>query len=208
MAKRRDYMSWLKIAVFALAVVPAGALVWGALAGALGANPIETITRTTGDWALRFLLITLAVTPLRRLTGWGKIMRLRRMLGLYAFFYASLHLLSYGILDQFLNWSGIWSDIIKRPYITVGVITYALLLPLAITSTRNMQRRLGGKHWQRLHRLIYPAAALAVLHFFLMVKADTREPVLYALLLALLLIFRLRRLTPALQSSITTNNGS
>lgn len=183
----------VKSGLFILALVPAVGLILGAFTGGLGVNPIETVTRTTGDWALRLLLVTLAVTPLRHLTGWSRLMGLRRMLGLYAFFYASLHLLSYVLLDQFLDWSAIAADIAKRPYITVGVVTYSMLLPLAVTSTRSMQRRLGGRHWQRLHRLAYIAAALGVVHFFLLVKADPREPFIYAGALLLLLGFRLVR---------------
>lgn len=191
MARSRNTMAWFKAGVFLLSLVPAGALLFGALAGELGANPIETITRSTGEWGLRFLLITLAVTPIRLLTGWNRVMGLRRMLGLYAFFYVALHLLSYAVLDQALDWSAIAADILKRPYITVGVLSFLLLLPLAVTSTRAMQRRLGGRRWQRLHRLVYPAAILAVLHFFLLVKADIREPLIYGGLLLLLLALRL-----------------
>lgn len=159
----------------------------------LGFNPIETINRYTGDWALRFLLITLAVTPAARLTGWNDIMRFRRMIGLFAFAYAFLHLSSYVALDQLFDWARIWADIVKRNFITVGMLTILLLLPLAITSTKGMMRRLGGKRWQALHRLIYPAAALAVLHYYMMVKADVTEPLIYAGILAVLLGYRFIR---------------
>jgi sulfoxide reductase heme-binding subunit YedZ len=158
---------------------------------ALGANPIETLARGLGDWALRFLLVTLAVTPLRRFSGWHWLARLRRMLGLYAFFYASLHLLAYVGLDQFFAWREIGRDILKRPFITAGMTAFLLLVPLAATSSNGMVRRLGGRRWRRLHRLVYPAAALAVLHFTWMVKVDVREPALYGILLAMLLALRL-----------------
>ena len=147
------------------------------------------LTHTTGDWGLRLLLLTLAVTPLRRLTGWGWLLRFRRMLGLFAFFYLSLHLVTYLWLDQFFDWAAILEDVAKRPYITAGFAAFLLLVPLALTSTRGMVRRLGWR-WQTLHRLIYPAAALGVLHFFWLTKADLREPLVYASVLALLLALR------------------
>ena len=171
-----------------------GPLVWlslGAWQGSLGANPIETITRSTGLWTLRFMLITLAVTPLRRLTGWNGIIRVRRMLGLFAFFYGSLHLITYVWLDQFFDWAAIGKDVVKRPFITAGFSAYVLLVPLALTSTAGMIRRLGGRAWRRLHRLAYAAAALGVVHYWWLVKLDTRPPGAYALLLAALLAVRL-----------------
>jgi len=176
--------------LFLFCLLPAAWLLYGVLSGNLGANPIEAITRSLGDWALRFLLITLTVTPLRKLTGWGWLIRYRRMLGLFVFFYATLHLLSYIVLDQFFYWPEIWADIIKRPYITVGMLSFLLLIPLAVTSTKGWMRRLG-KHWQQLHRLIYLCAIGGVLHYYMLVKADTREPILYGLILATLLIARL-----------------
>lgn len=181
----------IKPLVFLAALAPLAWLLYAALGGHLGVNPIETVTRTLGDWALRFLLLTLVITPLRRLSGWRWPMRLRRMLGLYAFFYTSLHLASYIVLDQFFYWPEIWSDIIKRPYITVGMISFILLIPLAITSTSGMMRRLG-RNWQRLHRLVYPIAIGGVLHYYMLVKADTREPLIYAGILLLLLLARTR----------------
>ncbi len=184
--------------VFLAALAPLAWLIYAALTGNLGANPIEAITRSLGDWALRFLLITLAITPLRRITGWRWPMRYRRMLGLYAFFYTTLHLASYIVLDQFFYWPEIWSDIIKRPYITVGMLSFLMLLPLAVTSTTGMMRRLG-KNWQRLHRLVYPIAIGGVLHYYMLVKADTREPLVYAGILTLLLLARVRRNQRALQ---------
>lgn len=182
---------WVKPVAFALCLLPLALLGLDAAAGQLGANPIEKVTRTLGDWTLRFILLTLAVTPARRLLGWNWAMRLRRMLGLFAFFYAGLHLASYVVLDQFFAWGDIWKDIVKRPYITVGMVCFVLLAPLAATSTNAMIRRLGGRNWQRLHRLVYPAAILAVLHFYMLVKADIREPLLYASLVAALLGWRL-----------------
>jgi sulfoxide reductase heme-binding subunit YedZ len=180
-------MRRLKPLILLLCLVPLGWLIAAALLGGLGANPIETVTRNLGEWALRLLLLTLAVTPLRRLTGWRTVVQLRRMLGLFSFFYALLHLLSYLVLEQFFYWPEIWADLLKRPYITVGMVSLLLLLPLAITSTTGWMRRLG-RNWQRLHRLIYPAAIAAVLHFYMLVKADTREPLIYAALLTLLLL--------------------
>ncbi len=183
----------LKPAAFLLALLPAGVLLRDFLADGLGANPIETITHRTGIWTLTFLMITLAVTPVRRLLGVGALVQMRRMLGLFAFFYASLHFLTYVVLDQFFAWGAIVEDIAKRPYITVGFASFVLLIPLAATSTDAMVRRLGGKRWQRLHRLVYVAAAGGVLHFLWQVKADTRRPFIYGVVLVVLLAFRLRR---------------
>lgn len=177
--------------IFIAALVPALWLLAAALSGNLGANPIEAITRTLGDWALRFLLLTLALSPLRRLTGWRWLLGYRRMLGLYSFFYAGLHLLSYIVLDQFFYWPEIWGDIIKRPYITVGMLSFLLLIPLAVTSTGGWMRRLG-RHWQQLHRLVYLTALGGVVHYYMLVKADTSAPLVYAAILLLLLILRAR----------------
>lgn len=184
-------MRWSKPLLILICLLPAAWLLYGALTGKLGANPIEAITRSLGDWALRFLLLTLVITPLRKLSGWGWLLRYRRMLGLCAFFYAALHLLSYIVLDQFFYWPEIWADIIKRPFITVGMVSFLLLIPLAVTSTKEWMRRLG-KHWQQLHRLVYLCAIGGVLHFYMLVKADTREPLLYAFILATLLFARLK----------------
>jgi len=182
---------WSKPLLFLFCLLPAAWLLYGAITGHLGANPIEAVTRTLGDWALRFLLITLAITPLRRFSGWGWLLRYRRMLGLYAFFYATLHLLSYIVLDQFFYWPEIWADILKRPYITVGMVSFLLLVPLAVTSTSGWMRRLG-RRWQQLHRLVYLCAIGGVLHYYMLVKADTREPLLYGIILATLLVARLK----------------
>lgn len=179
----------IKWGVFALALTPLGMLIVRALTGDLGANPIESVTHTTGDWALRLLLVTLAITPVRRLTGWNRIVQLRRMLGLFAFFYACLHLTTYVFLDQFFDWRAMIEDVWDRPYITAGLSAFVLLVPLAVTSTNGWIRRLG-RNWSRLHRLVYPAAVIAVVHFLWLVKADLLEPGIYALVLALLLGIR------------------
>ena len=173
-----------------LCLVPLASLTYGTLADSLGANPIETITRTTGTWTLRFLVITLAVTPLRRLTGWHQIIRVRRMFGLFAFFYGSLHFLTYIWLDQFFDFGEMVSDVMKRPFITAGFTGFVLMLPLALTSTSGMIRRLGGRRWQRLHRLVYVAAIAGVVHYWWLVKADLQRPQIYAALVGVLLAFR------------------
>jgi sulfoxide reductase heme-binding subunit YedZ len=181
----------IKPLVFILLLLPLLWLGYEAWSNALGANPIEAITRTLGDWALRLLLLTLTVTPLRKMTGWRWPMRLRRILGLYAFFYALLHLSSYIVLDQFFFWPAIWGDIIKRPFITIGMVSFLLLIPLALTSTNNWMRRLG-RNWQRLHKLIYPIAIGAVTHYLLLTKVVTLEPLLYAAILGVLLLARIQ----------------
>jgi sulfoxide reductase heme-binding subunit YedZ len=177
--------------LFAASLGPLAWLAWAAWSRGLGANPIETITHETGVWTLRFLLITLAVTPVRRITGWNEVIRFRRMLGLFAFFYASLHLLTYVWLDQFFDSASIVKDVAKRPFITAGFSGYVLLVPLALTSTAGMIRRLGGRTWRRLHRLAYVAAGLGVVHYWWLVKIDTRRPRNYAVVLAILLGARL-----------------
>lgn len=181
----------LKPIVAAAALAPLAYLALGAWRGSLGANPIEAVTRSTGVWTLRLLILTLAVTPLRRLAGWNDVIRLRRMLGLFAFFYGSLHLLTYVWLDQFFDWQAMAKDVVKRPFITAGFSAFVLLVPLAVTSTAGMIRRLGGRAWRRLHRLAYVAAALGVVHYWWLVKLDTRPPLRYAVLLAALLLARL-----------------
>ena len=181
----------LKATLFVLCLGPLASLVYGLLADTLGANPIEALTRGLGDWTLRLLLITLAVTPLRRLSGLNWLLRLRRMLGLFTFFYAALHLTSYVWLDQFFDWAAIWKDIVKRPFITVGFTAFLLLIPLAATSSNAMIKRLGGRLWQALHRTVYAIAVFAVLHYWWMVKKDITQPAIYAAVLALLLGLRL-----------------
>jgi sulfoxide reductase heme-binding subunit YedZ len=157
----------------------------------LGANPFEVLTRSTGEWTLRFLLITLAMTPLRQLTGSPWPLRLRRMLGLFSFFYVCVHLMTYIVLDHFFDWDEILRDIIKRPYITLGMLAFILLVPLAMTSTNKMMKRLG-RRWKSLHKLVYLVAILGVLHFILLVKADLREPIIYAVILLTLFVTRLK----------------
>jgi sulfoxide reductase heme-binding subunit YedZ len=180
----------IKPLLFALCLVPAGLLGWQFAADELGANPIEAITHGTGEWTLRLLLITLLLTPLKKLSGWYWPVRVRRMLGLFAFFYACLHLGTYLWLDQFFDWHEIWLDILDRPFITVGMLAFVLLVPLALTSSRYAMRRLG-RNWKRLHRLAYLIPVLGVLHFWWLVKADILEPAIYAALLGVLLLLRL-----------------
>jgi sulfoxide reductase heme-binding subunit YedZ len=188
-----DTASAMKALAFAAALVPLAVLAAGVTLYPhwLDANPAEHITRTTGDWTLRFLLLTLAVTPLRKLTGWHALARFRRMLGLYAFFYGTVHLSSYLAFDHAFDLLEIGRDILKRPFITVGVATLILMLPLAVTSTNAMVRRLGAKRWLALHRLVYLIAPLGVLHFWWMVKKKDTEPAIYAVVLAVLLGLRL-----------------
>ena len=192
----------LKPALFVVALIPLAYLVFRAVNNHLGANPIETINRYTGDWVLRFLMLTLAVTPLRKLTGWNALLRYRRMLGLFAFFYVCLHFLSWVWLDQFFVLADIIKDVIKRPYITVGFASFLMLIPLAATSTNAMIRRLGAKRWQQLHRLVYLIGIGGVVHFLWLVKSDISEPLVYAAILALLLGFRLWDKTRRLNSAI------
>jgi methionine sulfoxide reductase heme-binding subunit len=178
-----------KIVLFLAALVPVALLVRGMLTGTLGVNPAETIQLQTGRWALKFLLLSLAVTPVRRLTGWNVVIQFRRMLGLFAFFYATLHLSAYWAFDLGFAFDTIVTDILKRPFIALGFTAFLLLLPLAVTSTKGWIRRLG-KRWTQLHRLVYVAAVLAVLHFAWKVKVFTGDPVIYAAMLAALLAFR------------------
>jgi sulfoxide reductase heme-binding subunit YedZ len=193
MAHAPGYPNWLRFGVkplaFAACLLPFAFLLRGALVGDLGANPLDRVTDVTGEWGLHFVLLTLAVTPLRRITGWTAVQRFRRMLGLFAFFYVSLHLLTWVWLDQGLVWANIVADIAKRPFVTVGFLAWLLLLPLVVTSTRGMMRRLG-RRWQQLHRLVYPIAVLGVLHYLWLVKADLLEPILYAAALGCLLALR------------------
>ena len=193
---------WLKVPVFLLCLVPIGIVGWRALHHDLTANPIEFITHATGDWTLRFLIIALAITPLRKIFGLPELIRFRRMLGLFAFFYACLHFSTYLVLDKFFDMSEIWKDVIKRRFITVGFAAFLLLIPLAITSTKGWIRRLGGKRWQALHRLIYISAILGVIHYYWLVKSAVIRPLTYGAILAVLLLFRIlawftRRRAPA-----------
>jgi sulfoxide reductase heme-binding subunit YedZ len=177
--------------VWVLCLIPAGLLVWRFFTGGLGANPIEFITLKTGFWTLTLLLVTLAITPVRRITGWNRLVQYRRLLGLFAFFYATLHFMTYVALDLFFDFGAVAADIAKRPYITVGFSAFVLLVPLAVTSTKGSIRRLG-RNWLRIHRLIYLAAGLAVLHFYWKksAKSDIGEPLIFAGILAALLLVR------------------
>lgn len=195
MGEMRHTAAWkpslLKGVVFVAGAIPLGILVVNALTRNLGANPIDEITDQTGLWTLRLLLISLAVTPVRRMTGWNRLIQVRRMLGLYAFFYGSLHFLTYLWLDQFFVVEDIIADVLERPFITVGFVSFVLLIPLAITSTTAMIKRLGGKWWQRLHRLVYVVAIGGVVHYLWLVKADLQQPLFYGSILAILLAYRL-----------------
>jgi sulfoxide reductase heme-binding subunit YedZ len=177
----------LRIALHGLCALPAVVLVVEGLSGGLGANPIEALIRGLGDWGLRFLVMALAVTPVRRLARLPTLARYRRMLGLWAFAYVLLHVSAYVVLDQFFDWAAIGNDIVKHKFITVGMAAVTLLIPLAATSTSAMIRRLGGKRWRTLHRLVYVAGPLAAIHYIWMVKADIRQPVVYLLIVLLLL---------------------
>lgn len=184
-------VAFIKASVFVLCLLPTVRLVWRFATDSLGANPIEYITRATGWWTLAFLGITLAVTPVRRWLSMPWLLRLRRMLGLFAFFHACQHFTTYVWLDQFFDWEGILADIVKRPFVTVGFAAFVLLVPLAVTSTNAMVRRLGARRWQALHRLVYGIAVLGVIHFWWLVKKDITEPALFAVVIASLLAARL-----------------
>lgn len=179
----------VKVVVFLAALIPAALLVRGILTNSLGVNPAETIQLSTGRWALKFLIATLAITPLRRLTGWNILIQYRRMLGLFAFFYASLHFTAYIVLDQYFAFDAMMTDVIKRPFITMGFAAWLLMLPLALTSTKGSIRRLG-KRWTKLHALVYIAIVCAAIHFAWKVKVFHGDPVTYAAVVALLLAFR------------------
>jgi sulfoxide reductase heme-binding subunit YedZ len=205
-ARTDGWIGAAKMALFLVCLVPFTLLVWDGLNDQLGANPVQTVTHQTGLWGLRLLLVTLTVTPLRRLTGWGPIVRFRRMLGLFAFFYALLHFLTYVVIDQGLALHDILEDVAKRPYVTIGFTGFVLLVPLAATSTDGMIRRLGGKRWKQLHQLVYVTAVAGCLHYLWLVKADTLHPLIYLSVLLVLLVLRapalqkvtLRRSTPPL----------
>ncbi len=190
----------LNPAAITICLIPLGQLVYNLLTDNLGANPIEAITRFTGSWALIILLATLCVTPARRLSGYNGLIKLRRTLGLFAFFYATLHFLTYLVLDHFFDFHTVVQDIVKRPYVTVGFLGFVVMIPLAITSSAAMIRRLG-KRWQQLHRLVYIAAICGVLHFYWLVKADIRRPLQYAAVLSVLLGYRLLAKLPRIGSA-------
>ncbi|MHB8610186.1 MAG: protein-methionine-sulfoxide reductase heme-binding subunit MsrQ [Candidatus Acidiferrales bacterium] len=182
---------WSKRALFLLCLVPFGVLVWRALTGNLGPNPVETLQHTTGDWTLRFLVFTLCITPLRKLLKLPELIRFRRMLGLFAFFYACLHFLVYLGPDQNFSLTAMGKDVYKRPFITMGFTAFVLLIPLALTSTAGWIRRLGGRRWQMLHRLIYVSAVCGVIHYYWLVKSAVLRPLTYAAIVAVLLLWRL-----------------
>jgi methionine sulfoxide reductase heme-binding subunit len=181
---------WTKVVVFLVSSIPFVLLCVGLLRSDLGINPVETLQHTTGDWTLRFLIFTLAITPLRKTFKLPELIRFRRMLGLFAFFYVVLHFITYLGPDQNFNFSGMWDDVAKRKFITVGFAAFVLLIPLALTSTAGSIRRLGGKRWQALHRLIYVCATLGVIHYYWLVKSDVRKPLIYAFFVGILLLWR------------------
>jgi sulfoxide reductase heme-binding subunit YedZ len=184
---------WSKPAVFVLCLVPVAMIAWPFLRGSLIPNVVEFLQHSTGDWTLRFIVITLAVTPLRKVTGWSELIRFRRMFGLFAFFYACLHFLTYLGPDQSFDVSAMWRDVGKRPFITVGFAAFVLLIPMALTSSAGWVRRLGGRAWQRLHQAIYAIAILGVIHYYWQVKSDVRKPLFYGALVGILLAWRAAR---------------
>jgi sulfoxide reductase heme-binding subunit YedZ len=181
---------WTKVGVFVLCLLPLASLGWRGLHNGLTANPIEFITHATGDWTLRFIVITLCISPLRKLLRLPDLIRFRRMLGLFAFFYGCLHFTTYIWLDKFFDLRGMWVDIDKRPYITVGFLAFVLMIPLALTSTTGWIRRLGGRQWQLLHRLIYLTAIAGVVHYYWLVKSAVLRPLTYGAIVAVLLLWR------------------
>jgi sulfoxide reductase heme-binding subunit YedZ len=182
---------WTKALLFLVCLIPFSMLCWRALQGDLGPNPVETLQHSTGDWTLRFLIFTLAVTPLRKVFNLPELIRFRRMLGLFAFFYVSMHFLTYLGPDQSFDLNAMWKDVYKRPFITVGFLGFVLLIPLALTSTAGWIRRLGGRRWQMLHRLIYVTAIAGVIHYYWLVKSDVRKPLQYAFFVGVLLLWRI-----------------
>jgi sulfoxide reductase heme-binding subunit YedZ len=205
---------WTKAVLFLICLVPFVSLVWRAFHSGLGANPVEFVQHATGDWTLRFLVFTLSITPLRKLLNLPDLIRFRRMLGLFAFFYVCLHFLTYIGPDQSFQLGGMWKDVQKRRFITVGFTAFVLLIPLALTSTAGWVRRLGGRRWQMLHRAIYVSAVCGVIHYYWLVKSDVRKPLFYAALVAILLAWRLgnwfsrRRRQPVPSSTARTVTAS
>lgn len=194
-----------KLVIFINSLVPLTLLLWDVARKQVGANPLEFVTRTTGMLTLVFLLISLAVSPLRRITGLNWLIRFRRMLGLFAFFYGALHLLTYVAFDRFFHLTTIPADVFKRPFIAIGMTAFFLMLPLALTSTDKMVKRLGGRNWARLHRIVYISGMLGVLHYYLLVKSDVRLPLTFAFVLFVLLGFRILAKyykTPVAQGSV------
>ena len=184
-------IKWAKPILFVLLGIPAASLVFNILTGNISADPIDDLTHVTGEWGLRLLTLTLAITPLRNLTGINQLILLRRMLGVYAFFYVLLHFLTWFVIDNYFDFQRIIEDIIERYYILLGFLAFVLMIPLAATSTNKMVRWLGSKRWIKLHKLVYPLSILGVVHFYLQVKADITEPVIYGTILAILLIYRI-----------------
>lgn len=182
---------WTKVVVFVACLAPLASLLWRGYRNDLSLNPVEFVEHTTGDWILRFLVMTLAITPLRKILRLPQLIRFRRMLGLFAFFYACVHFSTWVGVDRFFNWGEMLKDVSKRPFITVGFTGFVLLIPLALTSTAGWIRRLGGKRWQLLHRAIYFSAVAGVIHFYWLVKSDVRKPLEYAFLVGILLAWRL-----------------
>jgi sulfoxide reductase heme-binding subunit YedZ len=182
---------WTKAGVFLICLFPLASLVWRGLHNRLTANPIEFITHATGDWTLRFILFTLCVTPFRKLLALPELIRFRRMVGLFAFFYGCLHFTTYIWLDKFFDLKEVWKDIAKRPYVTMGFLAFVLMIPLAITSTAGWIRRLGGRRWQLLHRAIYVSAVAGVIHYYWLVKSAVLRPLAYGTIVAVLLLWRL-----------------
>jgi sulfoxide reductase heme-binding subunit YedZ len=198
----------LKPTVFIASLLPLAWLSYALLTNQLGVNPIEALTRDSGLWALRFLVLTLMITPLKWLTGWNRIVTVRRMLGLYVFFYATIHMLLYLWLDQFFDVQEILKDIIKRPFITIGFFTFSALIPLALTSNNYLTKKLGGKRWKQLHKLTYFIAAASCVHFYMLVKADKLEPIVYSLIVFALLAVRFyRSFNRQAQSRIILSNS-
>ena len=203
-----SYWRALKPVTFIACLIPLGQLLYNAWTDNLSANPIEFITHFTGDWTLIFLLASLSVTPLRKISGWNELIKYRRMLGLFAFFYAVLHFATYMVLDHFFDFPAIVKDVMKRPYVTAGFTGFVLMIPLAITSTAGMIRRLG-KRWQQLHRFVYVVGIAGVIHFYWLVKADIRRPVQYGAVLALFLGYRLVvKWMPALRGRLAQSSSS
>jgi sulfoxide reductase heme-binding subunit YedZ len=205
----RKFLSskWAKVLVFALSAWPLLFIVWRTYRGELTANPVEFYQHQTGDWTLRFLVFTLCITPFRKIFNLPELIRFRRMLGLFAFFYVCLHFLTYLGPDQSFSFSGMVQDVAKRPFITVGFAAFVLLIPLALTSTAGWIRRLGGKRWQMLHRAIYVAAALGVVHYYWLVKSDIRKPVFYGSLVGILLGWRIWSWTSKKKATATTTTA-
>ena len=184
-------LRWLKSLLFVICLLPVANLAYGVLTSSISGDPVETMTEVTGQWGLRFLLLTLSITPLRKILKLADLVKFRRMLGLFAFFYAFCHLNVYIVFDQFFDWPEIWRDTVEKKFVFAGMLAIILMIPLAITSTNGWIKRLGGKRWQRLHRLVYIIAIAAVVHFIWLVKADLTQPLIYTLILIFLLGFRL-----------------